>query len=469
MAEEGVNLSGATRTNLLALKNTTSLIARTQERLSTGLRVNSAIDDAISFFQARSLSDRAGDLSVLKDSIDQGVSSVETAVAGIEAITDIVNIGIGGSDLGPRMVTHALKHYRVPSLRCHFVANIDPTDIFETLERLNPETTLFVIASKSFATQETLTNAKAARDWLMHTFQDAVAIEKHCVAVSANPEKATAFGIHPDNVFAFWDFVGGRYSLWSAIGLPIALSIGMKNFRELLAGAHEMDQHFLHTELHKNLPVLLGLVGIWYRNFHHTASHAILPYAQSLALFPDYLQQLDMESNGKQITRDGEKIPYATGPVIWGGQGTNGQHAFHQLLHQGTDLIPVDFILFKEGSTPLHQQHLDLYANGIAQAEALLIGHKAKESYQQTEGNRPSTTLLINKLTPRTLGSLLALYEHKVFTQSVIWDINAFDQWGVELGKKLAATITDELVREKVGEHDGSTVQNMQSFLTRTT
>src|SRR3990167_1470437 len=297
-------------------------------------------------------------------------------------ITDIVNIGIGGSDLGPQLVVKALSYYKLPTLTCHFISNIDPTDLQETLSKLNPETTLFIVSSKSFTTEETLANALAARDWLLQQAKNNKATAKHFIAVSANPQKAEAFGINKENVFAFWDFVGGRYSLWSAIGLPIALSIGFDNFIKLLSGAQAMDLHFRHTPFTKNVPVLLGLIGIWYRNFFHTSTHSIIPYLQSLQLLPNYLQQLDMESNGKQVTREGKKVRYKTGPIIWGGHGTNGQYAFHQLLHQGTDLIPIDFIVAKKSLTPVGTQQDSLYANCLAQAEALLVGRKTTEIYR---------------------------------------------------------------------------------------
>ncbi len=379
-------------------------------------------------------------------------------------ITDIVNIGIGGSDLGPQLVVQALRHYRIKTLKCHFVANIDPTNLSEALEELNPETTLFIVASKTFTTEETLSSAKAAKQWLLNVTTDQTAIAKHFVAVSANPTKAIEFGIDENNVFAFWDWVGGRYSLWSAIGLPVALSLGFDNFIELLNGAHDLDQHFRQAPLEKNLPVLLALVGLWYRNFFNTSSHAIIPYAQSLSLLPNYLQQLDMESNGKQVTRDGEPVDYQTGPVIWGGCGTNGQHAFHQLLHQGTDLIPIDFILFKKTLTPINQQQTKLYANCLAQAEALLIGRQTEQSYRTMPGNKPSTIIATDKLTPNSLGSLIALYEHKVFVQGIIWQLNSFDQWGVELGKQLAKSLFNELTSTSSEKHDDSTITLIKRY-----
>jgi glucose-6-phosphate isomerase len=355
-----------------------------------------------------------------------------------KAITDVVNIGIGGSDLGPKLAVRALKPFRNNNIRNHFVANIDPTDLRETGEGLNPETTLFIVASKTFTTEETLTNAKAARNWLLTASRDEASIAKHFVAVSANPQRAVEFGIAEQNVFAFWDWVGGRYSMWSAVGLAIATSIGFDNFTAMLNGAHELDEHFRSTDFTENLPVLLALTGIWYRNFFHTASQAIIPYAESLELFPNYLQQLDMESNGKQVDKTGNPIDYATGPVIWGGIGSNSQHAFHQLLHQGTDLIPVDFILPQESLNPIGKQHAMLKANCYAQTKALLEGRQVAESYRNMPGNRPSTLITFEKLDPKTLGALVALYEHKVFVQGAIWQINSFDQWGVELGKQLA-------------------------------
>ena len=393
-------------------------------------------------------------------------------------ITDIVNIGIGGSDLGPHMVTTALRPYWQQGMQAHFVSNVDGTDISETLAKINPETTLFIVASKTFTTRETMTNAHTARSWFLeHTGGDESAVEHHFVAVSTNSTAVRAFGIHTDNMFEFWDWVGGRYSLWSAIGLPIALMVGMDNFRELLAGAHTMDNHFRSEELERNLPVILGLLGIWYRNFLGAGNHAILPYDHSLRLLPAYLQQADMESNGKRVTRDGEPIRYDSGPVVWGQPGTNGQHAFFQLIHQGTELVPADFILPVESHHPVGEHHRILTANCIAQTEALAKGKTldevrtelAAEGLDQARieelaphkvfpGNRPTNTLLLRKLTPRNLGSLIALYEHRIFIESTIWRINAFDQWGVELGKQLASVIEEELVKpEPCTGHDAST------------
>ena len=391
--------------------------------------------------------------------------------------TDIVNIGIGGSDLGPVMVTEALKPYQLNGITPHFVSNIDGTQLSETLRHLDPATTLFVIASKTFTTQETLTNANSARQWFLAHGGSEKDIALHFVAVSTNRSAVEKFGINPDNMFEFWDWVGGRYSLWSAIGLPIALAVGMDNFYSLLAGAHEMDQHFATAPFAENLPVMLGLIGIWQINFFGTSAHAVLPYDQSMHRFPAYLQQLEMESNGKRITRDGEAVDYATGAIVWGEPGTNGQHAFYQLLHQGTQTVPADFLAPCQSHHPLAQHHRILLANFFAQTEALMAGKNEQEvraelvsqglsgeSLEQLlphkvfPGNRPTTSILFKKLDPKTLGALIALYEHKVFVQSVIWNINPFDQWGVELGKQLAGKILTELEQEApVASHDAST------------
>jgi glucose-6-phosphate isomerase len=393
------------------------------------------------------------------------------------AITDVVNIGIGGSSLGPLMVCEALKHYQDPSLQVHFVSNVDGTHLLETLKPLNPETTLFIVASKTFTTQETLTNAHTARTWLLGTLKDEAAVARHFVAVSTNEGKVAQFGIDTQNMFEFWDWVGGRYSLWSAIGLPIAVAVGMHNFYALLQGAHEMDEHFLNAELTENMPVVLAMLGIWYANFADSASHAILPYDQYLSRLPEYLQQADMESNGKRVTRNGRPVSYKTGPIIWGSAGTNGQHAFYQLIHQGTQMIPCDFIAPVNSHNESGDHHYKLIANCLAQTEALMKGKTRSEARQELEasgmsadqivdllphkifpGNRPTNTMLIDKLTPERLGSLIALYEHKIFVQGVIWNINSFDQWGVELGKQLAGIILPELQDETMNaEHDTST------------
>ena len=392
-------------------------------------------------------------------------------------ISDIVNIGIGGSDLGPLMVTEALKHYGKEDLRLHFVSNIDGTHIAETLKRLDPEATLFIIASKTFTTQETLTNAHTARRWFLDTLQNESAIEKHFVALSTNATAVAEFGINTDNMFEFWDWVGGRYSLWSAIGLSIALGIGMDHFEELLSGAHDMDRHFHSAPFEENLPVILGILGVWYNNFFNAETHAILPYDQYLQFFPAYFQQGDMESNGKTITRNGQRVDYSTGPIIWGQPGTNGQHAFYQLIHQGSKLIPADFIAPVESLNPIGEHHPILLANFFAQTEALAMGKTEAEVRQELqssdldsnaletlvphkifEGNRPTNSLMLQKITPYSLGALIALYEHKIFVQGTIWQINSFDQWGVELGKQLAKRIFSELPRGDLAtSHDAST------------
>ena len=392
-------------------------------------------------------------------------------------ITDIVNIGIGGSDLGPVMVTEALRPYGHERLSMHFVSNVDGTHIAETVKRLNPATTLFIIASKTFTTQETLINAQSAKQWFLDRAKDSSAVARHFVAVSTNAKDVAAFGIDTKNMFEFWDWVGGRYSLWSAIGLSIALFIGMDHFEELLAGAHEMDLHFRSAPVEKNLPVILGLLGIWYNNFFAAESHAIIPYDQYLHRFAAYLQQADMESNGKGVTKEGAAVKYSTGPVIWGEPGTNGQHAFFQLIHQGTKLIPVDFIAPVQSHNPIGEHHPILLSNFFAQTEALMRGKTEAEARRELEsaglqgealtallphkifpGNRPTNSILIQKLTPKTLGSLIAMYEHKIFVQGVIWDVNSFDQWGVELGKQLAKAILPELSGDgQVTGHDSST------------
>lgn len=394
-----------------------------------------------------------------------------------KTITDIVNIGIGGSDLGPFMVTEALKPYAHKSLNVHFVSNVDGTHIVETLKKVNPETTLFIVASKTFTTQETLANANSAKSWFLATAKDQAAVAKHFVALSTNTKEVAAFGIDTNNMFEFWDWVGGRYSLWSAIGLSIAVYIGFDNFVELLSGAHEVDNHFKNTPFEKNIPVILALIGIWYNNFFEADSHAILPYDQYLHRFAAYFQQGDMESNGKGVTKDGQKVDYSTGPIIWGEPGTNGQHAFYQLIHQGTKLVPADFLAPAQSQNPLGDHHPKLLSNFFAQTEALMKGKTATEAKAELEkagvagqtleeltqhkvfsGNRPTNSILFKKLTPKTLGSLIAIYEHKIFVQGVIWDINPYDQWGVELGKQLANKILPELENsDKISSHDSST------------
>lgn len=399
--------------------------------------------------------------------------------------TDVVNIGIGGSDLGPAMVADALRPYQLNGLTPHFVSNIDGAQISDTLRHLDPATTLFIVASKTFTTQETLTNAHSARQWFLSNGGSEQAIAQHFVAVSTNRPAVQAFGIDPDNMFEFWDWVGGRYSLWSAIGLPIALTIGMDNFYSLLQGAQGMDRHFATAPLDKNLPVMLGLIGIWNINFFGATSHAVLPYDQSMQRFPAYLQQLEMESNGKRATRDGEVVDYATGAIVWGEPGTNGQHAFYQLLHQGTQTIPADFLAPCQSHHLIGDHHRLLLANFFAQTEALMMGKNAQEVSSELEsqglsaaaieqllphkifpGNRPTTSILFRKLDPQTLGALIALYEHKVFVQSVIWNINPFDQWGVELGKQLAGKILMEWEHHQTGAHDSSTSGLIRYFKT---
>ena len=392
-------------------------------------------------------------------------------------ITDVVNIGIGGSDLGPVMVTEALRPWCKRDLHLHFVSNIDGTHLAETLRRCNAETTLFLIASKTFTTQETMTNARSARRWFLETAAEERHIAKHFVALSTNEREVAAFGIDPANMFEFWDWVGGRYSLWSAIGTSIAVAIGFENFRELLAGAHDMDEHFRTAPLEENLPVTLALLGIWYNDFFGAESLAILPYDQYLHRFPAYFQQGDMESNGKGVTRDGERVAGPTGPVVWGEPGTNGQHAFYQLIHQGPKLIPCDFLAPIHSQNPLGDHHDILLSNFFAQTEALMRGKTESQVRAELEtqglegealdalvphkvfdGNRPTNSILFERLDPRTLGSLIALYEHKIFTQGVLWNINSFDQWGVELGKQLAIAIQPELGRSGlVMGHDSST------------
>ncbi|HEY9277638.1 MAG TPA: glucose-6-phosphate isomerase [Methylotenera sp.] len=396
-------------------------------------------------------------------------------------ITDIVNIGIGGSDLGPVMVCDALKPYSSPDLNVHFVSNIDGAHLMRALNVCNPETTLFIVASKTFTTQETMTNARSARTWFLKSAKDNAHVAKHFVALSTNAKAVQDFGIDTANMFTFWDWVGGRYSLWSAIGLSIALYIGMDHFEELLTGAFEMDQHFRTAPLEQNMPVIMALIGVWYNNFFHIDSQAILPYDQGLARFPAYLQQADMESNGKFICRDGTRVPYKTGPVVWGEAGTNGQHAFYQLIHQGTQIVPADFLM------PVHSQykvgdngnthHKILLANFLAQTQSLMLGKTTEQAraelekqglsgealeqllpHKTFEGNRPTSSILFDKLTPNTLGKLIALYEHKIFVQGIIWDINSYDQWGVEYGKQIAQLILPQLISDEVvTNYDSST------------
>ncbi|MDH5711592.1 MAG: glucose-6-phosphate isomerase [Gammaproteobacteria bacterium] len=392
-------------------------------------------------------------------------------------IKDVINIGIGGSDLGPHVVCDAMKPFAQRGMNVHFVSNIDPTHLTEILKFVQPESTLFIVSSKSFTTQETMMNAHSARDWFVRTTGSEKAVAKHFVAVTSNIKAAKEFGILPESVFEFWDWVGGRYSLWSAIGLPIVLYLGMDHFEELLDGAYAMDEHFQNTPIEKNIPVILALLGIWYNNFFDAQSHAVMAYNQYLRRLPAHLQQLDMESNGKTITRQGERVDYLTGPIIWGETGSNCQHAFFQLLHQGTKPVPADFLIPAKSKDPLGKQHSVLLANFLAQTRALMMGKTEAEALKELkasdvpdekvhevlphkvfEGNKPTNSIMFEKLDPRTMGAILAMYEHKVFVQGVIWNINSFDQWGVELGKQLANEIQSVLSsRQPTDKYDNST------------
>ncbi len=403
-----------------------------------------------------------------------------------KAFTDVVSIGIGGSFLGPKLVSEALRPYWHGQLKSHYVANIDGTQMAEVLRRVNPETTLFLIQSKSFRTQETLENSKVARDWFLDNGGSEDQIAKHFVAVTANTPEAVNFGISEDNIFPMWDWVGGRYSLWSAIGLPVALTIGMENFRALLSGANAMDQHFHTAPLEQNLPVVIAMLGVWYNNFWGAETYTILPYDHYLRSLPAHLQQLDMESNGKSVTQGGEPLTYQSGPVIWGGVGANGQHAFHQLLHQGTRLIPADFIIPLETHNPVASHHVTLFANCLSQSRALMSGKTLDEAKAELKaegmsvdeidklaphkvipGNKPSNTLLMDKSTPETVGALIALYEHRTFVQGIIWDVDSFDQWGVELGKQMGKGILDRLAGDTAESDeaiDSSTASLIQLY-----
>ena len=417
----------------------------------------------------------------IKTFSDEVISGARKGFSG-KQFTDIVNIGIGGSDLGPAMIVEALQFYK-NHLNVHFVSNVDGDHVNEVIKKINPETTLFVIVSKTFTTQETLSNAETIRSWFLQSAkQEDVA--KHFVAVSTNIQKVTEFGIDANNVFPMWDWVGGRFSLWSAVGLSVSLAVGFDNFNNLLKGANQMDEHFKNESFDKNIPVVLALLSIWYNNFFGAESEALIPYTQYLQKLAPYLQQGIMESNGKSIGRDGKPVNYQTGTIIWGEPGTNSQHAFFQLIHQGTKLIPTDFIGFKEALYGNKDHHDKLMSNFFAQTEALLMGKTPAQVKTEFEkqgvvgdraefllpfkvftGNKPTNTLLINKLTPETLGALVALYEHKIFVQGVIWNIFSYDQWGVELGKQLASSILDEIVNEKVQEHDSSTSFLIKKYL----
>jgi len=433
-------------------------------------------EEAINFEGKNVMSEVREVLTKIKNFSEQIISGSWKGYTN-QAITDVVNIGIGGSDLGPLMVTEALKFYQKPNIKIHFVSNVDGTHISETLKHLNPENTLFIIASKTFTTQETMTNANSAKDWFLAKAKDENFVKKHFVALSTNKEGVESFGIDSTNMFEFWSWVGGRYSLTSAIGLSIACSIGYENFEELLKGAYAMDKHFKETGFKENIPVILALIGVWYNNFFEAESEAILPYEQYLHRFAAYFQQGNMESNGKYIDRNGEKVNYQTGPIIWGEAGTNGQHAFYQLIHQGTKLIPCDFLAGANSLNKIGDHHTKLLSNFFAQTEALMMGKTeeqvkeelAKEGktaeevkfllpFKVFEGNKPTNSILYQRLSPKVLGSLIAMYEHKVFVQGIIWNIFSFDQWGVELGKQLAKKILPELNdTQEINSHDSST------------
>lgn len=480
--------------HLFALANETELKTAI-EAMFSGEAINKTEDRAVLHTALRNRSNKpvmvdGEDVMPAVNAVLEKMKSFTDRVIGGEwkgytgkAITDIVNIGIGGSDLGPYMVTEALAPYK-NHLNLHFVSNVDGTHIVETLKKVNPETTLFLVASKTFTTQETMTNAHSARDWFLASAGDEAHVAKHFAALSTNATAVSEFGIDTDNMFEFWDWVGGRYSLWSAIGLSIALAVGYDNFIELLDGAHEMDNHFASTELESNIPVILALIGLWYNNFHGAESEAILPYDQYMHRFAAYFQQGNMESNGKYVDRDGNAVTYQTGPIIWGEPGTNGQHAFYQLIHQGTKLIPCDFIAPAVSHNPAGDHHQKLMSNFFAQTEALAFGKdeatvkaefaKAGKSEEEAatlapfkvfEGNRPTNSILVKQITPRTLGNLIAMYEHKIFVQGVIWNIFSFDQWGVELGKQLANQILPELAdASEISSHDSSTNGLINAF-----
>ncbi|MEY2631803.1 MAG: hypothetical protein RIR00_457, partial [Pseudomonadota bacterium] len=424
------------------------LVNHTEKRAVLHVALRAAADERIEVDGHNVVPDVHAVLTRMRQFCERVHSGAWRGYSG-ERITDVVNIGIGGSDLGPRMATRALAAHQQPDLKVHFVANVDSADLALTLADLNPRTTLFIIASKTFTTQETMANAATARQWLLAAAGDPAAVARHFVAVSTNLAATGQFGIAADNVFEFWDWVGGRYSLWSAIGLPLALAIGFSHFEQLLAGARDLDRHFFGAAPADNLPLTLALLDVWNTDFLGAASHAVLPYSQSLELLPDHLQQLEMESTGKQVDRSGESLDVATCPILWGAAGTNGQHSFYQLIHQGGRLIPCDFIALKHADFPLPGHHELLLANCLAQSAALAFGQTADEAraagtpdpllpYKVFPGNQPSTTLLLNRLSPFSLGQLIALYEHKVFAQGILWHLNAFDQWGVELGKALA-------------------------------
>ena len=473
-------LTDETVTRLLALAEATDVRGRI-DAMFAGERINVTEDRPVLHVALRA--PRAASIVVDGEDVIPQVHAVLDRMAAFATrvrsgawtgftgrrIRTVVNVGIGGSDLGPAMACDALRHYSQRDLVCRFVSNVDAADFVEATRDLDPAETLFVIASKTFTTLETLTNARTARDWLLRALGDERAVARHFVAVSTNAAEVRKFGIDTDNMFPFWDWVGGRYSMWSAIGLSLMLAIGPEHFRAMLAGAHELDRHFQTAPLDRNLPVLLGLIGLWYDDFFGAETYAVLPYSQYLARLPAYLQQLDMESNGKSVDLAGRAVDYQTGPIVWGAAGTNGQHAFYQLLHQGTKLVPADFIGFCRPLDALGDHHTLLAANLFAQTEALAFGRSAPDSARSFAGNRPTNTIVADRLTPATLGALVALYEHKVFVQGAIWGINSFDQWGVELGKVLATRIAPELAAadEPPLAHDSSTNALLRRFRAR--
>ncbi len=463
------------------------------EKIFSGVKINWTEKRAVLHSALRNMSDKpvyvdGKDVMVdikkvlnkMKDFTEQLRSGKWKGATGKE-IKAVINIGIGGSDLGPRMVCEALKYY-ADGPQVYFVSNVDGADIYEVLKKLDPETSLFIVASKTFTTQETMTNANTARKWLVEKLGEN-AIKNHFVALSTNKEKVAEFGIDTNNMFEFWNFVGGRYSLWSAIGLPIACSVGFDKFKELLEGAYEMDQHFINAPIEQNIPVIMAILGIWYNNFFNAQSYTVLPYSQYLHRFTAFLQQSDMESNGKTINRNGEKVDYQTGQVLWGEPGTNGQHSFYQLIHQGTKLIPSDFIGIVNPPERIGDHHEKLMSNFFAQPEALAFGLTKEQAidaleksgaskediemlapHKVFEGNKPTNSILLDELTPKTLGALIAMYEHKIFVQGIIWQVNSYDQWGVELGKKLANVILPELKGEKTNDHNCSTASLIKHY-----
>ena len=491
------NLITADTMELLLQLAKASKVESWRDRMFHGEKINDTEHRAVLHVALRNRSDRAitidgedvmpavrGVLAHMSEFAERVRSGKWKGYTG-KRITDVVNVGIGGSDLGPKMVYQALKPYRHEAMRAHFISNIDGAHTEEILGQLDPETTLFIVSSKTFTTQETITNAGTARSWFLAKAGDEAHIARHFVAVSTNRKAVIEFGIDPDNMFEFWDWVGGRYSLWSAIGLSIMLLVGEDNFAALLEGAHAMDSHFATAPLAQNMPVILAMLGVWYNNFFGAETHAILPYDHYLRSLPMYLQQADMESNGKSVDRDGHHVNYNTGPIVWGATGINGQHAFYQLIHQGTKLIPADFIASARTHSRLKSQHDIMMSNFFAQSEALMRGRTLEETVEAIresgidvnavrdrlprmvfEGNHPSNTILLTTLTPYSLGSLIALYEHKIFVQGVVWNLNSFDQWGVELGKQLAKKILAEIdAGDATAAHDSSTSNLISRYL----